>query len=211
MNDDIVANDKEQKRQLIARAQDAYLAALRNKDKEPEIYEGARLNYMRLTKGDGWLAQEKKRIETQKLDPEIDKYRQQYQTLKTEADVQKGYTESIATIRDKQSSMKGGLEGSMDFLGNLLDEKKTKLAAYNRYIELTKPADVHANQQIQSEAIPLVSYLAGFPASFLTVLDVILAVFILALLGLLYSKGSVLYAYFKNRFTRPGSMFGASA
>jgi hypothetical protein len=35
----------------------------------------------------------------------------------------------------------------------------------------------------------LVSYFAGFPASFLTVLDVLLAVIIILFLGLVYYKG----------------------
>jgi hypothetical protein len=184
VDDEKIRHEKE-----VQKAYEFYTSALRNKDKEPEIYEGARVRYFALTKGDGWLQQEKKKVQAEKLDPEIDKYRQQYTMLKGEADVQKGYTDSIANIRDKQSALKESASGNIDFLGNLLEEKEAKLSAYNRYIELTTPAPVATTQQIDSEPLPLVSYFAGFPASFMTVLDVILAILILFFVYLVYYKG----------------------
>jgi len=166
-----------------------YESAARNRDKEPAIFEGARIRYFALKNGDAWLQQEKKRVQSETLEPEIDKYRQQYEMLKSETDVQKGYTDSIATVRDKQAALKSSMSGNIDFLGNLLDEKEAKLSAYNRYIELTAPAAVQTSEQVKSEAIPLISYFSGFPASFLTVLDVILAIFILLFVALAYYKG----------------------
>jgi hypothetical protein len=186
---DIAGNESRRKETELATAFAFYESAARNKDKEPEIFEGARIRYFALKNGDAWLQQEKKRVQSEKLEPEVDKYRQQYEMLKSETEVQKGYTDSIANIRDKQSALKEGVTSNIDFLGNLLDEKEAKLSAYNRYIELTAPAAVQTTQQIQSEAIPLVSYFAGFPASFLTVLDVLLAVIIILFLGLVYYKG----------------------
>ena len=186
---DIAGNEARRKETELATAFAFYESAARNKDKEPEIFEGARIRYFALKNGDAWLQQEKKRVQSEKLEPEVDKYRQQYEMLKSETEVQKGYTDSIANIRDKQSALKEGVTSNIDFLGNLLDEKEAKLSAYNRYIELTAPAAVQTTQQIQSEAIPLVSYFAGFPASFLTVLDVLLAVIIILFLGLVYYKG----------------------
>jgi hypothetical protein len=79
--------------------------------------------------------------------------------------------------------------GNIDFLGNLLEEKEAKLTAYNRYIELTTPSAVQTQMQIQSEAIPLVAYFAGFPASFLTILDVLLVILVVLFLALTYYKG----------------------
>lgn len=187
--EDIAETEAQRKEKQLQTAYELYEAAARNRDKEPEIYEGARIRYLTLKNGDGWLQQEKKKVQAEKLEPEVDKYRQQYEMLKSEADVQKGYTDSIANIRDKQSALKGSASGTIDFLGNLLEEKEAKLSAYNRYIELTAPAPVATTQQIVSEQIPLVSYFAGFPASFLTVLDVILAIMILIVLYLAYYKG----------------------
>ena len=185
----IVDDEKIKHEKEVGKAYEFYMSALRNKDKEPEIYEGARVRYFALKEGDGWLQQEKKKVQAEKLDPEIDKYRQQYEMLKGEADVQKGYTDSIANIRNKQSALKGSASGNIDFLGNLLEEKEAKISAYNRYIELTTPAPVATAQQIKSEPIPLVSYFAGFPASFMTILDVILAILILFFVYLVYYKG----------------------
>lgn len=189
-SDDIIKSEAERKETEIRIAQEFFEAAARNRYTEPEIYEGARIRYMALKEGPGWLEMEKKKVQAEKLEPEIDKYRQQYEMLKGEADVQKGYTDSIANIRDKQSALRESANGTIDFLGNLLEEKEAKLSAYNRYIELTTPAPVATTQQIVSEQIPLVSYFAGFPASFLTVLDVILAIVILIVLYLAYYKGS---------------------
>jgi hypothetical protein len=188
-SDDINKSETERKEKEISIAQEFYLNALRNKDKEPEIFEGARIRYMALKEGPGWLEMEKKKVQAEKLEPEVNKYRQQYEMLKGEADVQKGYTDSIANIRNRQSALRESAGGTIDYLGNLLEEKEAKLSAYNRYIELTTPAPVSTAQQIVSEQIPLVSYFAGFPASFLTVLDVILAILILFVLYLAYYKG----------------------
>jgi hypothetical protein len=187
---DIITTEDERKKKELQAAFEFFEAAARNRYTEPEIYEGARIRYMALKEGPGWLELEKKKVQAEKLEPEIDKYRQQYDMLKSEVDVQKGYTDSIANIRIKQSALKESANGTIDFLGNLLEEKEAKLSAYNRYIELTTPAPVATTQQIASQQIPLVSYFAGFPASFLTVLDVILAIMILCVLYLAYYKGS---------------------
>lgn len=184
---DAAGDETNRKEAELAKAFEFYQSAARNKDREPEIFEGARIRYFALKNGDAWLQQEKKRVQSQKIDPEVDSYRKQYEMLQAEAGIQKGYTDSVAQVRDKQSSMKNQLTNNVDFLGNLLDEKEAKLSAYNRYIEMTVPDAVNTVKEV--EAIPLVTYFAGFPASFLTVMDVVLAVLILVVLFLAYYKG----------------------
>lgn len=196
-------DENDRKRKEIQKSYEFYQSALRNKDKEPEIYRGARIRYFTLTKGDAWLQQEKQKIQGEKLDPEVEKYREQYEMLKSEVDVQKGYTDSISDIRDKQSALKTSATGNIDFLGKLLKEKETKMSAYNRYIELTTPAPVATTQQIKSEPIPLVSYFAGFPASFMTILDVVLAIMILFFVYLAYYKGRAAYNMWRYGTARP--------
>ena len=183
----IVDTEAQRKEKELQTAFAFYESAARNKDAEPEIFEGARIRYFALKNGDAWLQQEKKRVQSERLEPEVDNYRRQYEMLRGEADVQKGYTDSIANIRDKQSALRGSVGGNIDFLGNLLEEKEAKLSAYNRYIELTTPSAVQT--QMQSEAIPLVAYFAGFPASFLTILDVLLVILVVLFLALTYYKG----------------------
>jgi len=184
---DAAGDETRRKEAELTKAFEFYQSAARNKDQEPEIFEGARIRYFALKNGDAWLQQEKKRVQSQKIDPEVDSYRKQYEMLQAEAGIQKGYTDSVAQVRDKQSSMKNQLTNNVDFLGNLLDEKEAKLSAYNRYIEMTAPDVVNTVKEV--EAIPLVTYFAGFPASFLTVMDVVLAVLILVVLFLAYYKG----------------------
>lgn len=199
----IVDDENDRRRKEVEKAFEFYQSALKNKDKEPEIYEGARVRYFTLTKGDGWLQQEKQKVQGEKLDPEVDKYRQQYDMLKNEIDVQKGYTDSIADIRNKQSALKTSATDNIDFLGKLLKEKEAKMSAYNRYIELTTPAPVATTQQVKSEPIPLVSYFAGFPASFMTILDVVLAILIIFFVYLAYYKGRTAFNMWRYGTSTP--------
>jgi hypothetical protein len=141
------------------------------------------------------MEQEKKRINAEKLDPILNKYRSQIQDLDAQSEVQKGYTDSIATIRDKQSSLKQGIAGNVDFLKDLLMDKEQKVSVYNRFIDLTSPSSPTA--AAITSANPLASYFAVFPSSFLTVLDIVLAVIILFILILLLTKSNVGYASFR--------------
>ena len=153
-----------------------------NRDEDPDAFQAARFRYYGLKNGPEWMAQETKRINAEKMDPVLNKYRAQIQDLDAQSEVQKGYTESIATIRDKQSSLKEGVSGNIDFLRDLLMDKEQKVSVYNRYVDLTSPSS--ATVAAIAPANPLVAYFAGFPSSFLTALDVFLAVLILFVLRL---------------------------
>ena len=78
----------------VAKAFKYFQDAARNKDTQPDIFEGARIRYYTLKNGDGWLQQEKQRIQTEKMKPILEEYRRQYESLENEAQVQKGYTDS---------------------------------------------------------------------------------------------------------------------
>jgi hypothetical protein len=162
--------------------------ASQNRDADPDAFQAARFRYYGLKNGPQWVAQEAKRMNAEKLDPVLDKYRSQYQDLDAQEEVQKGYTESIATIRDKQSSLKQGASGSIDFLKDLLTDKEEKVSAYNRFIDLTSPSSTTA--AAITPANPLVAYFAGLPSSLLTALDVFLAILVLLVLILALSKSS---------------------
>lgn len=162
--------------------------AARNRDAEPEIYEGARIRYYTLKNGDAWLEQEKRRIQTEKLQPIIQKYKDQYDALENEMEVQKGYTDSIAAIRDKQSSLKSGMSGNLKFLQNLLQDKQIQLSNYNRYVELTTPGYVEYVEEVKTSPLPIVSYFAGFPSSFNIILDVFIGFLIVFTLILILRK-----------------------
>ena len=172
----------------IAKALKYYQDAARNRDAQPEIFEGARIRYYTLKNGEAWLEQEKKRLQTEKLEPVIQEYKNQYNSLENEAEVQKGYTDSIASIRDKQSSLKTGLSGNLTFLQNLLEDKKVKLSNYNRYVELTTPGYSEYVEEVKTAHLPIISYFAGFPSSFNIILDVFIGFLILFALLLILRK-----------------------
>ena len=176
------------KQKELQSAYESYQRASQNADEDPDTFEQTRFRYYSLKNGDAWAAQERKVIADKKMGPILDGYRQQYTDLDNQSAVQSGYTNSIAAIRDKQSSLKDSVSGNIDFLGNLLSEKLQKIGAFNRYIELTDPTSA---TPIPAVANPIVAYFAGFPSSFTTIMDVFIAILILLMLVLIVRKSGI--------------------
>lgn len=168
----------------IARAFKAFQDAARQKDSDPDAFESARMRYYFLTKGTDWLSQEKRRIAADKLDPVIAQYRDMYTSLDTEASVQKGYTDSIAAIRDKQQSLTDGTERQTSFLERMLSEKQQSKSVFDRYMELT--GEPQAEVPVEQPA--LVAALAKTPASTVYVADVLLGFMVVGLVYLVVSR-----------------------
>ena len=171
---------------------ETFQRASQNRENDPDAFQAARFRYYGLKNGEQWMAQETKRINAEKMDPVLDKYRSQILDLDAQTDVQKGYTDSIATIRDKQSSLKEGVSGNIEFLRDLLMDKEQKVSVYNRFVDLTTPSSTAV--AAISPVSPIVAYFAGFPSSFLTALDVVLAIFVLFILVLGLSKSGGAFA-----------------
>jgi hypothetical protein len=163
-----------------------FQAAARTRDEQPDEYEGARMQYYGIKNGDAWMEQEKKRIADEKLEPILQKYRDQYQQLETEANAHKAYTDSIAAIRDKQSSLKDGMTDSLRFMQGVLDEKETKMATYNRYFELEHPGASVG----EKSTLPIIRYFAGYPSSFTILLDVIIGFLIIFIIVLVLRRSN---------------------
>lgn len=178
---------KLQDEQLKVRALKSLQDAARNKDKDPETFEAARLRYNFLTKGPAWLEQEKQRLSSEKLDPILGEYRDIYSSLQNEADVQRAYTDSIETIRNKQSDLTSSAKTQTSYFQKLLDQEKQKKSAFDRFIELTSPAYAVKNEPVQDVPF-VVRYFSSFPASFRIIMDVILGVIIAIILVLAVSK-----------------------
>lgn len=173
--------------------------ASQTRDTDPDAFQAARFRYYGLKNGPDWMAQESKRLNAEKLDPVLDKYRSQYQDLDAQSEVQKGYTESIAVIRDKQSSLKEGVSGNLNFLRDLLTDKQEKVSLYNRFIDLTSPSSTTIASI--TPANPFVAYFSLFPPSFLIVLDVLLAILILIILVVVVGKSSGIIQSVRNWFS----------
>ena len=176
-------------------AQESYNRAAQNPDVDPDTLEQLRFRYFSMKNGPTWADQERKVIVDKKMNPVLDAYRQQYDDLDNQRAVQSAYTDSIATIRNKQSSLKNSVSGSIDYLGNLLSEKLQKIGAYNRYIELTDPTTA---TPVPATSNPMVAYFASFPSSFATILDVFIAILILLMLIIIFRKSGIAFTGFGN-------------
>jgi hypothetical protein len=178
------------KQKELQSAYESFQRASQNADSDPDTFEQTRFRYYSLKNGEEWAAQERKVIADKKMSPILDGYRQQYTDLDNQSAVQAAYTDSIAAIRNKQSSLKDSVSNNIDYLGNLLSDKLQKIGAFNRYIELTDPTSA---TPIPAVANPVVAYFAGFPSSFATIMDVFIAVLILLTLILIYRKSGIAF------------------
>ena len=184
----------------LQKAHEYYLAAAANRDKDPDTYQGARVRYMTLKNGPGWLQQEKQRISENKLEPTIDKYRQQFKTLESQATAQRGIVDSIAGVRDKQADLVGKTNDRFQYLDTLLKEKEAKMSAYDRFVELTTPAGYvdKAKTGQGPESVPFLTYFASFPPSFATILNVVIGILGLFLLLTILGKARGLFTGWTN-------------
>ena len=181
----------------LAQAHEFYMAAAANRDADPETYEGARIRYFTLKNGPGWLEQEKTRINDTKLQPTIDTYRQQFKTAQSQIAVQNDIIDQATTVRDQQASAIDSASNNFKFLQGLLEDKQTKMSAYDRLVALTVP-QTYIRDQTKDISAPFVSYLASFPPSFTVVLDVVLGILILFLILILVNKSRSLFVGMAN-------------
>lgn len=196
----------------LKRAHEYYLAAAANRDTDPDTYQGARIRYMTLKNGPAWLQQEKERISENKLEPTIDKYRQQFKTLSSQATAERGLVESIASVRDRQADLVSNTSDRFQYLDTVLKEKEAKMSAYDRFVQLTTPAAYVA--EANKESVPFLTYFASFPSSFSIILNVVIGVLGLFLLITILGKTSTLFSgwsnFQRNLYTRASMALGSS-
>jgi len=94
----------------------ALQAAENARDQAPDAYQKARTAYYTLLKGDTWLEDEKKRIARSEVDPEIQKYRNNYVSLMSQMDQQTQAYDTMQAIKDKVFRVKDDLTYSADLL-----------------------------------------------------------------------------------------------
>jgi hypothetical protein len=183
--EDFGAEQKVKEQERIQRALKAFQDAARNRTKDPDAFEAAKTRYYFLTKGPEWLEQEKQRILSEKLDPVVADYRDQFNSLDTEEKVQSAYTDSIAAIRDKQDTLRGSAERQSSFFQRLIENESAQKSAFDRVVELTNPSSIPA-VSVTEDAPLFVRYFAGYPTSFRIILDIVLGllIFFILFLGL---------------------------
>jgi len=187
-----------EKQRRIQEAYKTFERAARTRDEDPEGFEQAKFQYYSLKNGPDWAAQEKKRIADTKMEPVISAYRKQFQDLEKEHSLRKDFTDSIATIRDKQASMKSSLQKTFSFFNGILGDKKDKISVYDRYLELTNPDYRKLPIGTNESPDPAVAYFSKYPSSFKIVLDVFIALLILAIVVLAALKGRSMYSFYQS-------------
>lgn len=197
--------DQSQEEMRKARAFKAFQDAARNRDSDPDEYEAAKMRYYFLTKGPEWWQQEKQKIASNKLDPVIAEYRDIFSSLENEANVQRGYTDSIELIKNKQSNIKSEAEKQTSFFDKLLEEQKQKKSAFDRYVELTSPSYAPQPTQPTQEVPSIVQYFASFPSSFNMVLNILLGLFGVIILWMGLRKARIFSSFTWARMTQPAS------
>lgn len=191
-----------QKEKDIQQAFQVYTAAQSNPNADPATVSLLRFQYLSLKNGPTWAAQEKARIAKQNVDPIVNKYRQQYQQFDGEYQSSRQLTDIVSALEQKQSNIKNTLEEQMKYIDKSVSEKRSKMDVYNRSIELQQEEESGSLPQlVQSSTLdPLVKYFSEFPQSFITVLDVFIAILIFFMLAILYRK----FSFFGETLTRSG-------
>jgi hypothetical protein len=117
-----------QKQKDLALLKVALDTATENQDQDPARYEKARIAYYTLLNGQGWLNTEKQRIATEDVQPVLNKYNTQYNTLKSEKQSQSIFT----NLSNALKAQEGADTADNAFLRKQLINDKDKLDVINR-------------------------------------------------------------------------------
>lgn len=171
-----------QKQKNVQSAFQAFQTAEANKDQDPGTYAWTRFNYMAAKNGPEWAAKEKQRILKQQVEPILKQYNQQFVSAEGEYQNQRKIVDAIEAVEQKQSNIKNSLKSQLEFIDKTVGEKKTQTDVYQRLMELGGSLPESATTS------KLVSYFSGYPQSFVTILDVIIAVLAFFILVIVYRK-----------------------
>ena len=122
-----VADGKISKDSLISNAFKALQDAENVRDKSPEAYEKARVNYYTLVNGDSWAEQEKARIATVEAQPFINSYMTQFNDLDAQIKNQQSSLEVMNGIKDKVLSVKDDMMYSVMAFQRQISEIKNQM------------------------------------------------------------------------------------
>lgn len=177
-----------QKQKDIANAFSAYQAASANKDADPDTYAWAKFQYLSTKNGPEWTAQEKQRLVKTQIDPILKQYQQKFLSVESEYANQRELVDVVEAVEAKQSQMKKAMESQMSEMESAIDEKRSKIDVWNRMIDLTSGATAVGAPTTTNR---LIAYFSDYPASFSTILDVVIAVMIFFVLTIVWRKARV--------------------
>lgn len=135
-----------QKQKDLALLKSALDTATENQDQDPAGYEKARIAYYTLLNGQGWLNTEKQRIATDEVQPVLNKYRTQYNSLKGEKQSQSIFT----NLSNALIAQEGADTADNSFLKKQLAIERDRLAVMNRMNDLLvgTPESPHSGSYI---------------------------------------------------------------
>jgi hypothetical protein len=118
-------------RDAFQRLQDAENA----RDKAPDAYQKARSDYYTLVKGDSWLSEERQRVAAAEVEPEVQKYRNEYVALHTQLNQQSQAYDTMQGVKDKVFRVKDDLTYSADLLKGQVEKLRSQITLDRRKTE----------------------------------------------------------------------------
>jgi len=130
----------------------------------PEKYQQARSAYYVTLKGPGWLVSEKQKIATEEVGPIMNKYSDEYESLKNKHKSQ----ESIMNIVNVLKSQEDEENSDNLYLKSQLQKEKNKASVINRLNSLSSGQIIQASTPYVSILVDIIIAILGLIVLFLT-------------------------------------------
>jgi hypothetical protein len=148
--------------------------------------------------GPDWSRQEKAKIIKTQIDPVLKRYQAQFTALQGDHQQKRDVVDAVEKVKDQQAALRKTVEQQM----KEVQEKEDLMQLRNREVELASGTATTLSVRTLD---PLVQYFSGYPASFVTILNVLISVIIFFMLAIVYKKTQFISQSFTN-----GSFFQQS-
>ena len=167
-------------------------------DTDPLTKQLAQFNYNSVKNGPDWSRQEKAKIIKTQIDPVLKRYQAQFTSLQGDHQQKRDVVDAVEKVKDQQAALRKTVEQQM----KEVQEKEDLMQLRNREVELASGTATTLSVRTLD---PLVQYFSGYPASFVTILNVLISVIIFFMLAIVYKKTQFIGQSFTN-----GSFFQQS-
>jgi hypothetical protein len=167
-------------------------------DTDPLTKQLAQFNYNSVKNGPDWSRQEKAKIIKTQIDPVLKRYQAQFTALQGDHQQKRDVVDAVEKVKDQQAALRKTVEQQM----KEVQEKEDLMQLRNREVELASGTATTLSVRTLD---PLVQYFSGYPASFVTILNVLISVIIFFMLAIVYKKTQFIGQSFTN-----GSFFQQS-
>ena len=97
------------------------------RDKSPEAYGQARVNYYSMTQGPEWVEGEKERVSKVEVDPEISKYRMSFDSLKSRQQNQQRTQDIMNSVKEGVLTLKDDFKYTTNIFKEQIDNLKNQI------------------------------------------------------------------------------------